>query len=223
MASFQDKSLKEVEDALRDTGFNPKALKDMGMTAGQLKATCFDCAELKEAGFNTVELRCAGFGVSELREGEFSAAEVSSAGFSHTRLRKGGFEAEELKEMGVSLMELARCGYTAAQLKACTFQCSELKSVGFTVADLRNLFTPGELHRAGYVKEDLKPHGLWPHDGDWQGYNKYWNCCFDLDKKSIYCTAHGVNSTDGNTGSSTGQDAKVGGASSLLSSISKHF
>ncbi len=44
--------------------------------------------------------------------------------------------------------------------------------------------------RAGYPKTDLKPLGVWPHDGEWQNYNQYWNCCFSLEKKSQYCAAH---------------------------------
>ncbi len=47
-----------------------------------------------------------------------------------------------------------------------------------------------EMLRAGYPKADLKPLGVWPHDGEWQNYNQYWNCCFSLEKKSQYCAAH---------------------------------
>ena len=44
-----------------------------------------------------------------------------------------------------------------------------------------------EIFRAGYSKDELKPLGLWAHDGTWQQYNQYWSCCFDLDKKSKFC------------------------------------
>lgn len=45
-----------------------------------------------------------------------------------------------------------------------------------------------EILNAGYSKDELKPAGLWPHDGQWQSYNHYWGCCFSLEKNSQFCT-----------------------------------
>lgn len=60
-------------------------------------------------------------------------------------------------------------------------------AIGFTAAELAPFYSPHELARSGYSKEELKPVGAWKHDGQWQAYNQYWNCCFSLDKASIYC------------------------------------
>jgi hypothetical protein len=32
-----------------------------------------------------------------------------------------------------------------------------------------------------------QPLGSWPHDGNWQTYNQYWDCCFSLDRNSECC------------------------------------
>ncbi len=48
-----------------------------------------------------------------------------------------------------------------------------------------HLFT--ELFRAGFTKQELRPIGCWKHDGKWQAYNRYWDCCYELDPKSKYC------------------------------------
>ena len=60
-------------------------------------------------------------------------------------------------------------------------------AIGFTAAELAPFYSAHELARSGYTKEELKPVGAWKHDGEWQSYNQYWNCCFSLDKASIYC------------------------------------
>jgi hypothetical protein len=41
--------------------------------------------------------------------------------------------------------------------------------------------------RAGYKKEELKPLGIWPHDGKFQMYNQYWSCCYNIDRTTIFC------------------------------------
>ena len=64
---------------------------------------------------------------------------------------------------------------------------TDLRAAGCKVHDVKDLYSSEELQRGGYTKEELKPEGLWPHDGQWQMYNKYWSCCFGLDKASLYC------------------------------------
>lgn len=71
--------------------------------------------------------------------------------------------------------------------KAVGYRVSELRAIGFSAAEVMTSYTPGELLRAGYHKEELKPLGLWPHDGEWQNYNQYWQCCLSLDKQTVYC------------------------------------
>ena len=48
-----------------------------------------------------------------------------------------------------------------------------------------------ELKRGGFSKDELKPLGVWIHDGTWQNYNQHWSCCLAVDKKSPYCKALG--------------------------------
>jgi hypothetical protein len=65
---------------------------------------------------------------------------------------------------------------------------ADQRRAGATAVELRGLYSPEELQRAGYTKEELKPVGIWAHDGQWQLYNQYWSCCFSLDKNSVYCS-----------------------------------
>lgn len=67
------------------------------------------------------------------------------------------------------------------------YHSNELRAIGFTAAELVGLFDPEQLVRGGYSKEELKPIGAWKHDGQWQMYNQYWNCCYNLNSNSVYC------------------------------------
>jgi hypothetical protein len=72
-------------------------------------------------------------------------------------------------------------------LKHVGFHAKELRTVGYTAKDVQDSYEAEVLSRAGYTKSELKPLGLWIHDGEWQNYNQYWNCCFSLDKRSKFC------------------------------------
>lgn len=67
------------------------------------------------------------------------------------------------------------------------FSLSELKTAGFNASEVVGTFPPTVLVRNGYTKEELKPLFSWPHDGQWQLYNQYWDCCFSLDSNSTCC------------------------------------
>jgi len=91
--------------------------------------------------------------------------------------------------LGLNLAQLKDAGYDPLSLKEIGFTAAELKSVGFSAEAVMPYYSPGEILRAGYLKTELKPLGLFPHDGEWQLYNNYWSCCHDLDKKSKYCAS----------------------------------
>ena len=189
MSGFANKRI--TEEDLVSSNFDASKLREKGFDEHQLKLAGFDAADLKAAGFNAVQLRCAGFTPADLKRGGFSVVDVSEAGFNNSRLVEAGFTAHELKDkLNLNLMDLKNAGFGATELKGVGFVAAQLKSVGFTAKDIRHLYSPGEILRAGYSKAEMKPLGLWPHDGEWQSYNQYWNCCFSLDKKSLHCSAH---------------------------------
>lgn len=87
--------------------------------------------------------------------------------------------------------QLRDAGYDALELRTCGYRCQELKKIGFSARDLCDVggFDAGEIIRSGYPKDDLKPLGIWPHDGVFQNYNQYWSCCLSMSKGSVYCQA----------------------------------
>jgi hypothetical protein len=67
------------------------------------------------------------------------------------------------------------------------FSLDELKNAGFGASEVVKVFSATDLKRIGYTKDELKPLGSWPHDGNWQTFNQYWDCCFNLDYNSECC------------------------------------
>jgi ribosomal protein L13E len=187
MSSFANQ-VEITEEILTSQQFDAKKLKEAGHSAKQLKEAGFDAMELKAAGFTAVQLRVAGFSPADMRQGGYEIRDVLDAGFNHRRLMLGGFSAVEMREtLDLNLDQLAAAGFQVAHLRPLGFMAAELRAIGYTAHDLKPFFTPGEILRAGYAKDELKPLGLWPHDGTWHSYNNYWDCCFSLDKKSKFC------------------------------------
>ncbi len=198
-----------TEEVIKEASFSAVKLREMGFNETQMKNAGFDSGELREAGYNATQLRCAGFSPEQLRLGGFTLMDVSSAGFGHNRLMRAGFTAIEMKEdLQLTLEQLIKAGFQAVHLKAVGFRAFELKAAGFLAKQLRQFFIPEgkqnlskgsffalynwyivylEILRCGYSKNELKPLGLWPHDGEWQHYNQYWSCCFSLNKKGKFC------------------------------------
>ena len=114
--------------------------------------------------------------------------ECRHAGFTDRQLREGGFEAIELKEeLSMTCADLRAAGYEAAALRQVGFLATDLRTAEFTVKDISSCCRAGEMRRAGFDKDQLKPLGMWKHDGEWQFYNQYWSCCHSIDATSVYC------------------------------------
>jgi len=177
-----------------------KLRNEGGFDLFQLKDACFDATDLKNAGYTTIQLRCGGFDAGQLREAGFDIHQISAAGFDHRKLRLGGFQAHDLRhDLLCDERQLKDAGFSATDLKGCAFHASELKAIGYTPLQMMECYTAEQLGRAGFTKADLKPIGAWIHDGQWQSYNHYWNCCFSVDKASLFCEPSSANSNTSNT------------------------
>ena len=98
------------------------------------------------------------------------------------------FQNQLRERLHVEAAELYQAGYTADELRLLGYRANELKQLGMSAKVLKDgNFNEGEVMRAGYTKEELKPIGCWPHDGQWNNYNQHWTCCQCLDKKRLFC------------------------------------
>ena len=175
-------------ESLQNADFNATTLRKQGFTLDALVKCQFEADQLIQAGFSVIELRCAGFDVALLREGGCCAIDCASAGFTHQQLRRGGFTAAHLKEdLKLGARACKQAGYTCKEMIKVGFIANEMKIAGFTASEIADSCSAGEMLRAGFTKDVLKPLGKWEHDGDWQIYNQYWSCCHSLDSESTYC------------------------------------
>lgn len=149
--------------------------------------------QLKEGGFTAKQVFEAGFNIKRLRQAGYSASEISrDCHCTNVELKHAGFTATQLK-VGVTPapFEIQKCNiheiFQIELIQAVGCLASDLRLAGCKVQELKDLYSSEELQRAGYTKDELKPQGVWPHDGQWQIYNQYWSCCFGLDKASPYC------------------------------------
>ena len=176
-------------EALKNAGYDAKALADAGFTPAQLLAAGFTAQQLKEAGLSPAGIIAVGrtadcsvaslqaahaVGVSvatikqtlgcsakQMKDAGYTAAELKAAGFTAAELKAAGFSAEELKNAGFSAKELRAAGLSALQLKNAGFTVAQLKDAGFSAADLKIAgFSAEELRKAGYSAKDLKEAGF---------------------------------------------------------------
>lgn len=153
---------------LKEIGVSAKDLRKVGYTLTQLQDANFTASELRDAGFGAKELWGAGFGVNlkfaftalELKNAGFSISELGKAKFSPWVLLRSGYEltdlkegftAEELREEEFSVEKLKEAGFTAKELKKADFTAKELMRVGFSIKELREVkFGARELQKAVY-------------------------------------------------------------------------
>lgn len=194
-------------DTLRQADHSAARLLDAGYSIEQCRNCDFTCEEFRLLGKgdrsmqlnltfivtiigkSVDELRCGGFTAKDMREGGFNCKELNDSGYNLHRLRLAGYLAVELRErLHVEATELHQAGYTADELRLLGYRANELKELGMSAKVLKDgNFSEGEVMRAGFLKEELKPIGCWPHDGQWNSYNQHWTCCQCLDKKISFC------------------------------------
>lgn len=192
MSNFQTASTDFIdEETLLAANFDVKKLKDDGYSLRALLNCCFSISQLREAGFTSLSLRCAGIGCRAQRDGGYTSEEVFRiGGFTNQQLYDAGYRADELREeLNFSCDDLKECGYSANDQKMCGFLVNDLKASGYTSTEIAACSTPGEMMRAGYGKDVLKPMGMWRHDGTWEYYNSYWSCCHSINQNSKFCVA----------------------------------
>ena len=124
-----DKTTKEIVAELLEAGFIPSDFKHINFLTRYLRDLKVSAGELKVAGFTAGELKTASFKADELNAAGFSAGELKTAGFKAGKLKVAGFTAQELKDAGFLSTEVINAG----------FEVVDLKKAGYTLEQLVNL------------------------------------------------------------------------------------